>query len=296
MDDAIPLPQSIDEVSYEWCLGKPVGYLLMKPPKQGSSKFGSIQYRCNVNHKQHGKMFSMSENFNEDAARKAAIDYGVKWSFDNRHTRNMVRRVPDGVFWKEDRANAPLTNNNVEVFIDNDHTMLIDFDDLHHVQANALTKTIRGGEHTDNTEFYALFSFKGTRADKKSGKVMVKRVHNYLSGFEMVDHINRNPMDNRRCNIRATTHKFNNNNKTCSKEVPGVRLVDDRPGGAWQARIKQDDVEMSKSFSIKTYGDEEAYRLAVEARNELCKRFECNNTGSRAENPAIHSHPSVKPT
>lgn len=293
MDKAIPLPQSIDDVAYEWCLGKPAGCLLMKPPKQGSSRFGSIQYRCNVNNKQRGKMFSMSEKFNEDAARKAAIDYGVKWSFDNGHTRNMVRRVPDGIFWKEDRANAPLTKNNVEVFIDDEHTMLIDFDDLHHVQSNNLTKT-KGG-HT-NSVYYPLFSFKGTREDKKNGKTMQKQVHNFITGWDMVDHINRNPMDNRRCNLRAATHKFNNNNRTCLKEVPGVRQVWDRAGGAWQARIKQDDVEMSKSFGINKYGDEEAYRLAVEARNELCRKFDCNNTGSRADNPAILSHPSVKPT
>ena len=204
MENAIVFPENIEEISYDWCLGKPAGYLLKKNALKGHSKYGSVSYRCNVGKKQHGKMFSINEKMNEEGAMKSAMEYGINWSNMNGHTKNMIRRVPDGIYWKNDEKNYPKTNNNLEVYLDENHTMLIDFEDLHHIQANAVSKSRTGHE---NAQYYATFSFKGTREDKKNGKVMMKRVHNHMTGFDMVDHINRNPLDNRRCNLRDTTLK-----------------------------------------------------------------------------------------
>ena len=66
---------------------KPAGYILQKT---GGTKHGSVHYRCNVNKKQLGKMFS---------------------STPMSHTRN-----------------------NLKVYIDEKHTMLIDFEDLCDIQ------------------------------------------------------------------------------------------------------------------------------------------------------------------
>ena len=41
----------------------------------------------------------------------------------------------------------------------------------------------------------------------KNGKKMIESFHKFLTGNSMTDHVNRNPMDNRRCNLRATTKK-----------------------------------------------------------------------------------------
>lgn len=118
---------------------------------------------------------------------------------------------------------------------------------------------------------------------------MVQRVHNFLTGFELVDHLNRNPMDNRRCNLRDVTYKENNNNRTCTAsgmrhapegipKTPGVRFVLDRPGGAWQARIKQDGKERTVSFGVNRYGNEEACRMATDARKQFNEQFQCKNS------------------
>ena len=287
MNDSIKLPQSLDDISYDWCLGKPAGYLLTKPPKIGGSKHGSVQYRCSVNKKQHAKMFSMTNKINEEAATQLAIDYGIQWSKDNGHTRNMIRRLHDGIHWKGYHKNLPLTNNTLEIYIDEDNSMLIDFEDLHYVQAHTICKRKAS---KDNAPYYAMFSFKGTREEKiNKDKEFCKNVHNFITGYTMVDHINRNPMDNRRCNLHDTNHKENNNNRTCLssgmafapehiEKVPGVRFVHDRYQGAWQARIKQDDVEHTRSYSVKQYGYDEACLMAVNARKELGKQFQCNNS------------------
>jgi len=275
MEHALTLPSTIDEVSYDWCLGKPAGYILKKEAKVGSSKHGSVSYRCNAGGKQHGKMFGISETRDEHAATRAAMEYGIRWSDEHGFTKNKVRRLPDGIHWKDNIYNVSVTKNTLEVFIDDEHTMLIDFEDLPHVQQHALTKTSSANE---NSQAYAIFSFKGTRAEKKQGKTMMKRVHNYLTGYDMVDHINRNPLDNRRVNLRDTTPKQNNNNRTCKNAVPGVRFVNDRPQGSWQARIKQDDIEYTKSFSVKVHGGDAAYEMAVNARTNFCKSFACSNS------------------
>lgn len=170
--------------------------------------------------------------------------------------------------------------------IDDNTTMLIDFDDLHIIESYCVCKTKSSNK---NAKYYAAVSLKGTREEKKNGKRMIQQLHNFLTGLDMIDHHNRNPMDNRRCNLSETTKKENNNNRTCEcsgmkyapselEKVPGIRFIYDRPGGAWQARIKQDDKEQTVSFSVKKYGDEEACRLAVEARKNMNQTFGCSNS------------------
>lgn len=270
---------NIDDISYEWCFGKPCGTIL-KDNK-------TVLWRTSVNKKQISRSFAISKYNNSfEEAEHAARTYGKQWSDENGHTRNQIRRLPDGVYWKDDPKNGPVTKNTLEVQIDKDYTMLVDFDDLSVVTDNNACKT-KGGKAT--AQYYAAVSFKGTREDKKNGKKMIQLFHKFLTGNDMTDHINRNTMDNRRCNLRETTKKVNNNNRSCVcpgmkdappdiERVPGVRLVKDRPGGAWQARIKQDNKEHIVAFSVKKHGNHEACRLAVEARKNFSEQFNCLNS------------------
>ena len=93
---------------------------------------------------------------------------------------------------------------------------------------------------------------------KKTGNFGNIGLHNKITGFAMVDHINRNTLDNRRCNLLKTTHKENMNNRRNvlkgSSGIPCIRFV--KKDNSWQARIKQDGKEYTQSFSIKKYGDE----------------------------------------
>lgn len=57
--------------------------------------------------------------------------------------------------------------------------------------------------------------------------------------------------------------------------IMGVRFV--AKDNAYQARIKQDGKERTKSFSVSKYGDETAKRMAIEYRENLCKEFNCAN-------------------
>lgn len=270
---------NIDDVSYDWCFGKPCGKI--------SRLNDTVYWTMYVDDVRHCHKFQLKDYNNSDQdARQAAEAFSRKWSDEHGIHKNQVRRLPDGVYWKDDPKNGPVTKNTLEVQIDKDYTMLVDFDDIAVVFKHCICKT-KGG--TTTSKHYAAVSFKGTREDKMNGKKMIQRFHKFLTGNDMTDHINRNTMDNRRCNLRETTKKVNNNNRSCDcsgmndappdiERVPGVRLVQDRPGGAWQARIKQDNKERTVSFSVKKHGNHEACRLAVEARKNFSEQFNCLNS------------------
>ena len=99
----------------------------------------------------------------------------------------------------------------------------------------------------------------------------------------MTDHDNRNTLDNRLSNLKDTTHKLNNNNRGTIKtkrndeeHILGVRFIE--KDNSWQARIKQNDSETTKSFSVKKFGYDEAKRLAIETRKLFNELYNCKNS------------------
>jgi hypothetical protein len=77
-----------------------------------------------------------------------------------------------------------------------------------------------------------------------------------------VDHINGDPLDNRRCNLRVCTHAENMKNHRGQKgEMRGVRRMKNR----WHARIMVDRVDHHLG-SFKTVEEAIAARRAAEVR------------------------------
>lgn len=182
MDHAVVYPETFDEVSTEWCLGKPSGEIVIVPPRYGKTRYGTVHYRCEVDGRRYGKIFCARDDRTEEAAACMATEHGVAWSDSNGLTINMVRRLPDGSFWKEDARNAPPTNDTVEVKVDT-KTMLVDFEDLQLVQSTRVS--LRDGVPT--------FMF-----DDRA-----RVVAEHLGASPNTTHINRNPFDNRRSNLRV---------------------------------------------------------------------------------------------
>lgn len=59
--------------------------------------------------------------------------------------------------------------------------------------------------------------------------------------------------------------------------VPGVHFLRpaNQPEGIWQARLKlADGTKMIRTFSVRKYGEREAFRLAVLARTEMLGKAE----------------------
>ncbi len=70
------------------------------------------------------------------------------------------------------------------------------------------------------------------------------------------------------CQIKRTSNRSG---------APGVYFIrpNNRPQGSWLARIKlPDGRQRTKAFSVKKYGENRAFKLAVEARRELLELIE----------------------
>ena len=96
-------------------------------------------------------------------------------------------------------------------------------------------------------------------------KYMHQVIINPRPGFEP-DHINRNGLDNRRCNLREVTRRQNALNKPLESTVtlPGIR----KNGKKWGARIRIGD----KRISLGSYDTKEkasnAYRCKLDEIGE----------------------------
>jgi HNH endonuclease/AP2 domain len=99
---------------------------------------------------------------------------------------------------------------------------------------------------------------------------VLKRLHLYLLDFpkNIVDHKNRNKLDNRRSNLRECTQAQNTRNSPLKKNntsgYPGVNFI--KTSGKWRARITFNRKEIR-------LGNYDSFEEAVKARKEGEKKY-----------------------
>ncbi len=121
---------------------------------------------------------------------------------------------------------------------------------------------------------------------KEDGKYRATRLHQLLMGEigedERIDHINRNSLDNRRCNLRIVPHGVNRMNA----DTRGTHQVS---ANRWVARIMKD----YQSRVIGYYeSEEEAHRAYVAAQAELLPQPTTRQGNTLLD---VWHKPSIKP-
>lgn len=97
----------------------------------------------------------------------------------------------------------------------------------------------------------------------------------------VVDHINRNPLDNRIENLRIVDFQTNNRNlckyKNNTSGKTGVQFTKDN---RFRVTWYEDDKKCSKSFSISKFGHNEAKKLAFSFRDSVLERLKITHNYS----------------
>ena len=230
---------------YEWIKGKYVGTVFQRG---GQSKWSVVVK------KPDGSVATKTLSFTEDT-KKSVYDEAIKIRnglYDSFNLTTNKIRIIDG--------------NKIEVKLSKNQIMTTDYKFLNIV------------------EKYPLFASKyESELSKYYVSMMIgneqKQFHNFITGWNMVDHIDRNPMNNCLSNLRETTHKENNNNRSKSEKSNAIELgvTYSAKDNAYKARIKQDGKEICKQLSVKKYGKYEALRLAIETRRDFNRAFNCLN-------------------
>lgn len=122
----------------------------------------------------------------------------------------------------------------------------------------------------DRTTFYAMRA-SGSRSD---GTRKITRLHTFLTGWPLVDHINGNGLDNRRANLRPASHSENLRNQRLSRaNTSGYKgVVWHRASKRWHARIKLNGRTISLKYHATPEDAAHAYdAAAVELHGEFAR-------------------------
>lgn len=233
-----------NQVSYgPWQGGKVAGSLTVFGDKR---KCCQVVFQRLVN--KNARLFHYDEYGSKDQAILAAKLYQKTISDQLGLTKNMYRYVTD-------------TDSSVylEVQLNDGYIMKCEPEQLDIV--NSRTWSIV--KSCDNFCWYAA----------NSGRKHVKaaRFHNLAyPQYREVDHINRDGLDNRRKNVREGAGRINpTNRRTQCNNTSGVIGVHKTKSGTWCAKYTDiNGNHIRKSFSISKHGEEEAFRLACEYREE----------------------------
>ncbi len=121
----------------------------------------------------------------------------------------------------------------------------------------------------------------------KDGKKINHRIHRLVvfafcdnpNNYNVVDHIDKNKLNNIFNNLRWVTSSENSRNKTTRKDnTSGNQGVTfDEYNNTWKAQWHDNNFKRkSKAFSVNKYGADQAKQLAIDYRKAM--EIECNYT------------------
>ena len=135
------------------------------------------------------------------------------------------------------------------------------------VDADSVPRINARGKLRVNSQGYAYFTTH-REGEQRLARFLIALDGDQLPAGLIVDHINRNPLDNRLANLRLVSSSQNLKNTAFKRMAPesGQTGVYRGPGGKWQVRISIDNHDTS--FGLFSDLDE----ARAVARREIAKR------------------------
>ena len=230
--DINDLPKNI------WILGKPAGTIFKR------SNNDNI-YNVRVNDEEdnpHTKTFNVSKYNSDKEAYNAAEKWRIETSYKLGMTENMIKIIDENII------EVKLTKNEImktdKIFIP-----LLQ-------KINVCVGTSGNGIK------YVVATF-----DKQT-----RQFHGLITGFDMVDHIDGNTLNNCLKNLRYCDFSMNNSNRHITNNkhgYMGIKLEETPFGQSYVARISINGKSYTKYFSVSKYGEDEAKELAIEFRKKI---------------------------
>lgn len=233
---------------------------------QGGKKKGSVMNKgdglfiASVANKK-SKSFRLENYDNDETKLRSAA---MKFLYDTSLELNLTTNRYKIIFHKETDEPQYLLVQLSKGFV-----MLCDYDQLDMVKNHHLFVTISGNTNQHRSHYVAFLQ------DSKNVPF-----HKGITGFDMTDHINRYPMDNRRCNLRETNALENNRNRTnhypVEKHDTQIGIDFDTEHEIWNAFINIDGKVKIKSFPIAQSDYEQAKQNSHKWCKEAIEKYKTN--------------------
>jgi hypothetical protein len=103
-------------------------------------------------------------------------------------------------------------------------------------------RVIEAGPWHRKVRSHTTYVYRAIYAD---GRQITQQLHNFITGFDRVDHIDHDGLNNQRLNLRLATQRQNMQNRrpldACTSQYKGVCWH--KRGGKWQATIRIDGIQ-----------------------------------------------------
>ena len=121
--------------------------------------------------------------------------------------------------------------------------------------------------------------------DKSSGKDKKLQLHRYIMNYDgelIIDHKNRNGLDNRRCNLRIVSVEINGKNSSKQKNNKNRNLPTgvyyDKKENVFRVFWSENKQSRGKRFSVSKLGFEKARNKAIMYRYKKCLKYDYDLT------------------